>query len=553
MSVAQSRTGNALSLPRVALAQINTTVGAIDGNCERILAAVAEADPVTDIIVFPEMCVTGYPLEDLALRPKFQEDSIAAVWRLAGQLADAGYATKYILVGHIDVATQLVGGRPTPRNCISVLHGGQVVATYAKRHLPNYGVFDEYRNFAPGADICVFDVQGSRIGIAICEDLWQGAELMAEYRAAGIDLLLVPNASPFERDKDDARATLVRRRAHEAGCPIVYVNSVGGQDELIFDGGSFAVNSDGDVIARLPQFTESVVSLTESLRGDICEDAPDLAQVWNAIVLGIRDYVHKNGARSVVLGVSGGIDSAVVAALACDALGAQHVHGISMPSRYSSQHSRDDAADLASRTGLNLRTIDVEPMIAEFTQRLDLHDLAGENVQARVRGTTLMAVSNSEGHLVLATGNKSELAVGYSTVYGDTVGAYAPIKDVLKVDVWELARWRNAQAESTGSTPPIPVTSIDKEPSAELRPDQRDTDSLPPYPQLDAVLAAYIEHDTEPAELMAAGLDADFVARIVRMVDAAEWKRRQYPPGPKVSPLAFGRDRRLPITSRLAR
>ncbi|MEY5145591.1 MAG: hypothetical protein RL745_960, partial [Actinomycetota bacterium] len=394
------------------------------------------------------------------------------------------------------------------------------------------------------------EIQGARVGIAICEDLWQGESLMREYRAAGIDILVVPNASPFERDKDDARTALLSQRAREADCPIVYVNSVGGQDELVFDGGSFVVNADGAVVARLPQFVEQVTTLDESLAGDIAAAADDLEQVWSAIVVGIRDYVHKNGMSSVALGLSGGIDSAVVAALACDALGPGNVHAVSMPSKYSSQHSRDDATDLASRTGLHLRAVDVEPMIAEFTQRLLLAGLAAENVQARVRGTTLMAVSNSEGHLVLATGNKSELACGYSTVYGDTVGAYAPIKDVFKVDVWALARWRNALAASRGQTPPIPQSSIDKEPSAELRPDQRDTDSLPQYDILDAVLTAYIEEDIAADQLVARGFAQDLVQRVVRMVDAAEWKRRQYPPGPKVSKLAFGRDRRLPITSR---
>ncbi len=538
------------ALPLVSIAQINSNVGAISDNCTRILAAVDQADAASQIILFPEMALTGYPLEDLALRPQLQQASVDGLHYLAVELQRRGHGSKHVVVGHIDIATASVGGRPAPRNCASVLHNGSVQATYAKRHLPNYGVFDEYRNFAPGQGICVFNVANCRVGIAICEDLWQGTSLMAEYRAAGIDLLLVPNASPFERDKDDLRTALVVTRAHEVGCPIIYVNSVGGQDELIFDGGSFAVDTRGTVTARLPQFEEEVRTLTANVVGPLSVDLPELAQVWQAITLGIRDYVRKNGAHSVVLGVSGGIDSAVVAALACDALGPENVHGVSMPSQFSSQHSRVDAADLAQRTGMHLRTVDVEPMIAEFTQRLSLTGVAAENVQARVRGTTLMAISNSEGHLVLATGNKSELAVGYSTVYGDTVGAYAPIKDVFKVDVWALARWRNEHAEALGQMPPIPVSSIEKEPSAELRPDQRDTDSLPAYPQLDPVLAAYIEQDASASALTQMGFDADLVERVVHMVDKAEWKRRQYPPGPKVSRLAFGRDRRLPITSR---
>ena len=532
------------------MVQFNSTVGAIDDNCRRILDAVDSVGSHADLIVFPEMAVTGYPLEDLALRASVQAASVAAVHTLARDLHSRGHGHRTVVVGHVGTAASQVGGRPAPTNCASALTGGEVVATYAKRHLPNYGVFDEYRNFTPGSGLTVIDVGAARVGIAICEDLWQGAALMAEYRSAGIDVLVVPNASPFERDKDDVRTALVAQRAHEVGCPVVYVNSVGGQDELIFDGGSFAVDATGAVTARMEQFAQGSLVLDERCLGRVAPTADDLDQVWQAIVLGIRDYVRKNGAQSALIGVSGGIDSAVVAALACDALGPANVHGVSMPSQYSSQHSRDDAADLAARTGLHLRTVEVEPMIAQFTARLGLTGLAAENVQARVRGTTLMAISNSEGHLVLAPGNKSELACGYSTVYGDTVGAYAPIKDVFKVDVWALARWRNDAARQRGETEPIPPASISKQPSAELRPGQLDSDSLPPYEELDAVLASYIERDLDPDSLVAQGFNADLVSRVVGMVDAAEWKRRQYPPGPKVSRLAFGRDRRLPITAR---
>lgn len=539
-------TGN---LPRVAMVQFNSIVGAIAHNCERIAEQVGTIGTQADLVIFPEMAVTGYPLEDLALRPALQEASMAAVHALAAELHERGCGATTVVVGHMGMATSSVGGRPAPTNCASVLRDGAVIATYAKRHLPNYGVFDEYRHFSPGTDIVTVTIGEAKVGIAICEDLWQGTELMASYRSAGINLLAVPNASPFERDKDDARANLVSQRAREVGCPIVYVNSVGGQDELIFDGGSFAVNADGDVIAQMPQFVEGISLLDAHGQGSLATPLDDIEQVWQAIVLGIADYVHKNNCTSVTLGISGGIDSALVAALACDAVGAQNVYGVSMPSRFSSQHSRDDAADLAARTGMHLRTIDVEPMIAEFTTRLELRSVAAENVQARVRGTTLMAVSNSEGHLVLATGNKSELACGYSTVYGDTVGAYAPIKDVFKVDVWALARWRNDDALRRGRPAPIPPNSITKEPSAELRPDQRDSDSLPPYDVLDSVLREYIEKDSDSAALIAAGFDAALVNRVVHLVDAAEWKRRQYPPGPKVSRLAFGRDRRLPISA----
>lgn len=542
------------ALPRVAMLQLNSTVGAVDANCQRILNAMATVDRAADIVLLPEMVVTGYPLEDLALRPSLQQASLNAVRALAAALAERGHGHQAVVVGHVGAAQSLVGGRPAPTNCASVLHHGEMIATYSKRHLPNYGVFDEYRNFTPGSDITVFEVAGTKVGVVICEDLWQGSALMAEYRDAGVQLLLVPNASPFERDKDDARTTLVSQRAREVGCPIIYVNSIGGQDELVFDGGSFAVDASGAVTARMLQFVEASITLDEHAHAPMPPTSSDISgdfeQVWNAIVLGIRDYVHKNGRTSVTLGVSGGIDSALVAALACDALGPQNVYGVSMPSRFSSQHSQDDAADLAQRTGMHIRTVDVEPMIHEFTARLSLKDLAAENVQARVRGTTLMAISNSEGHLVLATGNKSELACGYSTVYGDTVGAFAPIKDVFKMDVWALARWRNEHAQRAGQTPPIPVNSIEKEPSAELRPNQRDTDSLPSYDVLDAILEAYIERDVDSDSLVAAGWDQELVNRVVVMVDASEWKRRQYPPGPKVSRLAFGRDRRLPISAR---
>jgi NAD+ synthase (glutamine-hydrolysing) len=457
-----------------------------------------------------------------------------------------------------------------------------VVARSAKHHLPNYGVFDEFRHFVPGDTLPVVRLHGIDVAFAICEDLWQDGGPVAAAAAAGAGLLVVINGSPYELDKNDVRLELCRRRAAEAGATLAYVNLVGGQDELVFDGDSLVVAPDGSVLARAPQFVETV--LTVDLELPRASDAPTAdgfgavtvsrttistepvaafepvtgvpaprpgieAEVYAALVVALRDYVEKNGFASVILGLSGGIDSALTAAIACDAIGAARVHGVSLPSRYSSDHSRSDADDLAARTGLNYRVVEIEPMVAAYLDSLKLTGLAEENLQARVRGTTLMGLSNAEGHLVLATGNKSELAAGYSTIYGDAVGGFAPLKDVLKTLVWRLAEWRNAEASARGETPPIPPNSITKPPSAELRPGQLDTDSLPEYAVLDDLLDDYVEHDAGAADLVADGFDPALVGRILRLVDTAEYKRRQYPPGPKITRRAFGRDRRLPITN----
>jgi NAD+ synthase (glutamine-hydrolysing) len=434
-------------------------------------------------------------------------------------------------------------------------------------------VFDEFRYFVPGDVPCVVRVHGVDVALAICEDLWQDGGPVAETRAAGAGLLLVINGSPYELNKDDVRLELCRMRAAEAGCTLAYLNMVGGQDELVFDGDSLVVAAGGEVLERAGQFTKELVVVDldlpaatatgvaaevgagalpryEPLRGHQVERLGDDAEVYAAITLALRDYVRKNGFQSIVLGLSGGIDSALVAAIACDALGPQNVHCVSMPSDYSSQHSRDDAADLAKRTGCGFRTVEIAPMVKAYQRQLSLSGLAEENLQARVRGTTLMGISNQEGHLVLANGNKSELAVGYSTIYGDAVGGFAPIKDVPKTLVWRLSRWRNGDAESRGEVPPIPPASIEKPPSAELRPGQLDSDSLPDYAELDDVLDSYVEQDRGATELVGAGFDSALVERVLRMTDAAEYKRRQYPPGPKISFKAFGRDRRLPITNR---
>ena len=547
---------------RVALAQINPTVGDLEGNAALILAhAESASNNGAHVALFPEMALTGYPVEDLALRPSFQIASSKSIQVLAAVLPEKLVS----IVGYLDH----IDG--SPQNRVAVITGGKIVATYTKCQLPNYGVFDEYRNFVPGDSTLVVRIHGIDVGILICEDLWVDGGITSQLAARTPGLLLVPNGSPFERDKNDVRAALVKKRAVEVGAPLVYVNMTGGQDDLVFDGDSIAVDAKGNVIARAPQFEDGMMLLDLEAEGGtskpdliISEDeakldrtlTPGIAvrlgeeeEIWSAIVVGLRDYVIKNGFSQVLIGLSGGIDSALVAALACDALGPELVHGVAMPSKYSSNHSIEDAEELAHNTGLGLRTVRIETMVDAYMNELGLTGLAEENLQARVRGTTLMAISNQENMLVLATGNKSELACGYSTLYGDAVGGYAPIKDIYKVDVWALARWRNEAARIAGEKPPIPVRSIEKEPSAELRPDQKDSDSLPEYEVLDEVLRNYVDEDHGHNELIAMGFDPALVKRVIAMVDKAEYKRRQYPPGPKLSKRAFGKDRRLPMTS----
>jgi NAD+ synthase (glutamine-hydrolysing) len=552
---------------RIALAQINPTVGDLAANADLISKHARDAaNAGAVLVVYPEMIVTGYPVEDLATRASFRSASINAVNNIAKRISDEGCGDLTLLVGYLGESE-----KGEPQNCVAVIHRGAIVATYIKHHLPNYGVFDEFRNFKPGNHSLVIRVVGIDIGIAICEDIWQEGGPVAELARRNIGLFLVPNGSPFEANKDDLRLTLVQRRAQQVNAPLAYVNMAGGQDDLVFDGDTIVVDSDGSIIARAPQFEEGLmiidldVKIASSDPDLIISDPPilkykkliagvaprldDLAQIWQALVVGLRDYVAKNNFPSVVLGVSGGIDSAVVAAIAADAIGADRVHGIALPSKYSSDHSLSDAKALAMDIGLKYRIIEIEPMVQSFISNLGLAGLAEENVQARVRGTTLMGLSNQEGHLVLATGNKSELAVGYSTLYGDAVGGYAPIKDLYKTQVWDLARWRNQQAINDGQTPPIPVNSINKEPSAELRPGQKDSDSLPDYKVLDQLLHIYIDQDGGRPGAIAAGFDAALVDRVIQLVDRAEYKRRQYPPGTKISGKAFGKDRRLPITS----
>ncbi|WP_406107138.1 NAD+ synthase [Streptomyces sp. NBC_01003] len=575
---------------RLALNQIDSTVGDLAGNAEAIIRWTKHsAEQGAHLVAFPEMVLTGYPVEDLALRESFVEASRQGLTALARRLADEGHGDLPVIVGYLDRSekAQPKYGQPAgaPQNAAAVLHNGRVALTFAKHHLPNYGVFDEFRYFVPGDTMPVIRVRGIDVALAICEDLWQDGGRVPATRSAGAGLLISINASPYEQDKDDTRLDLVRKRAQEAGCTLAYVATIGGQDELVFDGDSIVVDAAGEVVARAPQFAEGCVVLDldlpaakpqaptgtvdDGLRIDhltISEDhvpayEPELTggyadrldddeEVYSALVVGLRAYAAKNGFRSVLIGLSGGIDSALTAAIACDALGAQNVYGIAMPSKYSSDHSKGDAAELANRTGLNFRTVPIEPMFDAYMGSLGLTGLAEENLQSRLRGTMLMAVSNQEGHIVLAPGNKSELAVGYSTLYGDSVGAYGPIKDVYKTSVFRLAEWRNRAAAERGQTPPIPENSITKPPSAELRPDQVDTDSLPDYPVLDAILAMYVDRDRGADAIVAAGFDADLVTRTLRMVDTAEYKRRQYPPGTKISAKGFGKDRRLPITNR---
>ncbi|MFC7220024.1 NAD+ synthase [Streptomyces polyrhachis] len=574
---------------RLALNQIDSTVGDLAGNADSIVRwAHRSAEQGAHLVVFPEMVLTGYPVEDLALRSSFVDASRAALAELAARLRAEGLGEIPVVVGYLDrAAARPRYGQPAgaPQNAAAVLHRGEVAISFAKHHLPNYGVFDEFRYFVPGDTLPVVRVHGVDVALAICEDLWQDGGRVPAARAAGAGLLLSVNASPYERNKDDTRLDLVRKRAQEAGCTTVYLAMTGGQDELVFDGDSIVVGADGEVIARAPQFTEECVLLDLDLPaaaprppagtvddgmriehvtlsaeplapyeprfpGEVAERMDDTEEMYNALVVGLRAYVAKNGFDSVLIGLSGGIDSALVAALACDAVGASHVYGVSMPSGYSSQHSRDDAAELARRTGLHLRTVSIAPMFDAYMDSLKLTGLAEENLQSRLRGTLLMAVSNQEGQLVLAPGNKSELAVGYSTLYGDSVGAYGPIKDVYKTGVFRLARWRNAHAAARGETPPIPENSIAKPPSAELRPDQVDTDSLPDYDVLDRILELYVDRDAGRAQIVAEGFDEALVERVLKLVDTAEYKRRQYPPGTKTSPKGFGKDRRLPITNR---
>ena len=552
---------------RVALAQLNFCLGDFESNVASITEAYDRAlEREADVVVFSELAVCGYPPEDLLLKQRFLEDARSALEDVAAHTSNA-----VAVVGFPEQDGERI------YNSAAVCHQGAVTGIYRKQLLPNYSVFDEKRYFTPGVSAGpIFQIAGVMVGISICEDQWFDEGPLNDQIASGVGLAISLNASPYQRGKDAARASTVIERVTSHKIPVVYVNQVGGQDELIFDGSSFVANSEGELIARLPQFEEAVqivdldvdecdsgelpvivTSKKQKKKGEIAEpvvaevDDP-LAEVWNALVLATRDYVNKNGFSEVVIGLSGGVDSSLVAAIAVDALGPERVHGVSMPSRYSSQGSEDDAAELARNFGIDFQTIPIEAGYTALTDMLESvfrghsADLTEENLQSRLRGILLMAMSNKKGWLVLTTGNKSETSVGYSTLYGDTAGGFAVIKDCPKLLVYELCRWRNTQTTS----PWIPEASITKPPSAELRPDQTDDQSLPPYELLDPLLAAYVEQDRSAAELVAEGYDPEIVQQITRLVDLAEYKRRQSPPGPRISMKAFGKDRRLPITNR---
>jgi len=539
---------------RLAMAQINPTVGDLVGNSEQILDKVRQAQELgANLVLFPEMALTGYPIEDLALSRDFLLESEKSLEVLASELASLGHGQMRVLVGHPALAKT-----PTSwaigQNCASLIFEGKVQARYAKHHLPNYSVFDEYRVFVPGNELLVFELNGLKIATVICEDIWQTGGPVAKISENDVDLTLVLNGSPFERSKIDTRLELVQSIAAKHSSAVAYVNLVGGQDDLVFDGNSFLIDSNGDEIARAKQFEEDLLVVEIQSKSEISEitrsesSQSDHAQIWNALVLGVRDYVQKNGFKSVVLGLSGGIDSAVCAAIAVDAIGAENVYGVSLPSKYSSEHSLSDAATLAKNTGLKYSTEPIEPYVEQFVSKLALQGLAAENLQARVRALILMAKSNTDGHLLLSTGNKTELAVGYSTIYGDAAGGYAPIKDVEKTLVWDLARYRNKLAVQNKQTPPIPESSINKPPSAELRANQLDQDTLPEYEVLDQILELHIEQRKSESEIVAGGFDATTVSAVLKLVSASEWKRRQSAIGPRITKLAFGRERRFPIT-----
>jgi len=542
---------------RVALGQINSVVGDIGANTKRILTALAAAEEAgCHAAVFPELAVTGYPPEDLVLKRRFVQDSRQAMEEIA---ARSGSCTA--VVGFVDDAEGCW-------NAAGVAAHGRLAGVYHKRELPNYGVFDERRYFQPGTGKTVLHhVAGVAFGVSVCEDAWIPGGPMNQMAAAGAEAIFNLNASPYHVGKLDQRLGVLRQRVSETGCSIVYVNLVGGQDELVFDGASLVLDPDGRVIAQAPAFQEHllIAEIEVADRPEFPNPPPipqginrvdpgmnEVDEQYEALVLATRDYVHKNGFTDVGIGLSGGIDSSLVAVIAADALGADHVHGVLMPSRYSSDHSLADAEALCQNLGIDHRVIPVEPGHQAFLDMLAPSfdgmspDLAEENVQSRIRGTLLMALSNKFGWLILTTGNKSESAVGYSTLYGDTAGAYAVIKDLWKLQVYAFASHRNQRA----GCDLIPENVLVKPPSAELRPDQRDDQSLPPYDELDPLLEAYVEGDLTPADLCGQGYDPELVSRITGLVDRAEYKRRQNPPGVRITAKAFGRDRRLPITNR---
>jgi NAD+ synthase (glutamine-hydrolysing) len=551
---------------RVALAQINPTVGDVDGNTAKIAAWTREARAGgAELVIFPELCIPGYPAEDLYLKPHFLAANRRAVDRLAADLP-AGIT---VLVGFAEPAED-GGDYRHAHNSLAVLADGAVRAVYRKNRLPNYSVFDEQRYFVPGTDPASVEVGGEGIGLTICEDTWAPGPPGQAEADAGASLIANPSGSPYHRGKGHEREEMFGERAREYGAHFAFVNLVGGQDELVFDGQSLLFGPDGSVLARARQFEEELLFVEVPGPGDPklrTDPLPDLDEVYEALVLGLRDYVEKNGFGHVGLGISGGIDSALVAMLAVDALGPERVTLVVMPSPHSSAETQEDARQIARNLGTELIDIEIEPMMEGYRDALDVHlrpdaedadasptdptrpsepDLAAENIQARIRGNLMMALSNRHGWLVLTTGNKSEMSVGYATLYGDMAGGFAVIKDVPKTLVYELVERRNERAGSEL----VPASVIERPPSAELRPDQLDSDSLPDYDMLDRILEAYVEGDKGREEMVASGLPGEVVDEVIRLVDRSEYKRRQAAPGIRITPKAFGRDRRLPITNR---
>lgn len=570
---------------RIACAQVNTVVGDLEGNLAMVRDAIRAASRAgASLVLTPELALTGYPPEDLLLRPAFADASREALDALAEEATDT-----VAIVGFVEHDDDV-------HNAAAVVADGRVQAIYRKRFLPNYGVFDEARYFRAGTGQLVLDIQGARVGVVICEDIWYPSPVAADLARARLDVIACLSSSPFHLAKGDGRERMLQTRASDSAAALAYCNQVGGQDELVFDGRSVVIDHAGEVIARAPVFEEHLLiadleldlaagrRLREPLlrRLEPLDDPPAVVvdgarshpgdgprggsvpgpglspvpagepELWGALVLGVRDYVGKNGFPGVIIGLSGGIDSALTAAIAVDALGPDRVRGVAMPSVFTSGQSTDDAAALARSLGIRMDVIPIAPVVDAFESQLaDVfegrpRDVAEENLQARVRGTLLMAISNKHGDMVLATGNKSEMSVGYSTIYGDLAGGFAPLRDVSKTWVYRLASWRNLQE----GREVIPQATIDRPPTAELRPDQLDADSLPDYEVLDPILEAYVEQDLPPAALVERGFPDDVVRRIIGMVDRAEYKRRQAPPGIKTTPRAFGRDRRMPITNR---
>jgi NAD+ synthase (glutamine-hydrolysing) len=549
---------------RVALAQINPTVGDVDGNTAKIAAWIEEARAGgAELVIFPELCIPGYPAEDLYLKSHFLAANVRAVERLASGMP-AGITA---LVGYAEPA-EGGGDHRHAHNSLAVLADGAVQAVYRKNRLPNYAVFDEQRYFIPGTEPASVEIDGEGIGLTICEDMWAPGPPGQAEADAGASLITNPSGSPYHRGKGQEREEMFAERAREYGAYLAFVNLVGGQDELVFDGQSLLFGPDGAILARGKQFEEELIFVeVPGEAGPLADPLPDLDEVYGALTLGLRDYVEKNGFGHVGLGISGGIDSALVAMLAVDALGPERVSLVVMPSPHSSAETQEDARQIARNLGTELIEIGIEPMMDGYRDALDAHlrpdaedadasptdptrpsepDLAAENIQARIRGNLMMALSNRHGWLVLTTGNKSEMSVGYATLYGDMAGGFAVIKDVPKTLVYELVERRNERA----GTDLVPTAVIERPPSAELRPDQLDSDSLPDYDLLDRILEAYVEGDKGRDEMVAVGLPGEIVDEVIRLVDRSEYKRRQAAPGIRITPKAFGRDRRLPITNR---